>query len=272
MKLDVYEFGRELLRTNDLDPIYVMLWEANLPRHRLLRWLLAYWCFYHAGTASWISDVDEFNQGEESQYWGRMRTAAESKEYPRCHERRHFRGANAAKSIAYLESRGLDGLFPPLLRWPFSPVRLSYVMETVQEWVGFGPWIAFKVADMLERLDLLQVEFDAGDAIYKGSPTEGAQLLWELEGRPIAATFGPGVWAVDRILTELGGLPAPPRYERSINAQEAETILCKWKSYRGGHYDIGEDIESLRRGLLRFARCSTAQTLLRAMRNAKLGG
>lgn len=260
-QLNVYDFGRELLRTNDLDPVYVVLWHAKLEPVYLRTWLLSYWCFYHVGTASWCAQAGDG-------YWNRMETAAGSKDYPRCHERRHFRGDNARKSVAYLRSRGSAALFDDLLQ---AGDNARDKMEVVQQWVGFGPWIAFKVTDMLDRLAICPVEFDVDTAMYKGSPTEGAEMLWTNEMNDEENTPNRvGAWAVDRIMNQLGSTKSPPRYERGINAQEAETILCKWKSYMNGHYKLGEDVAGVRSGLLRFARCSLSQRLLAAGRAGEL--
>jgi hypothetical protein len=290
-KLSVYDFGRELLRTNDLDPVYVLVWEAmkagDLIPEEVRRWLLAYFCFYHVGTASWIA--------EGLNYWDRFETAAGSKDYPRCSERRHFRGAQALRSVAYLKSRGVGELFGPFDRGADREWTAAEVVEVVQQWVGFGPWIAFKAADMLERLSLLRIEFDLDTVMYD-SPMEGARLLWELEGPKGVDGVNVGEWAVDRILTHLsvpGGTDpasahitphpvvgrassgpadvflAPPRYERPVGLQEVETILCKWKSYMGGRYHVGEDVASCRWSLLRFPACRTAQRLIWA---GKAGG
>lgn len=256
-----FEFGRELIKRNDIDPVYVLLWNANFDRYRMKRWLLAYWGFYHMGTASWISEGHGMN------YWDRFMRAAKSKEYPRCPERRHFRGLNAVKSTEYLESVGLDALYKPILL--SREQTAGEVMKKVQEWVGFGPWIAFKVADMLERLGLARIAFDVESVFLFDSPKEGAQRLWESLGKPLEATFGLNKWAVKTILSELGELKAPPRFERTINAQEAETILCKHFSYLKGRYKIGEDIHNCRKSLLRFARTKTCQQLLKA---GKVGG
>ena len=234
-KLNPYDFGKRLIDTNDLDPVYVVLWKAQLDHKELQRWLLAYWCFYHSGTASWIVD----RPGE---FWLRMETAAASKDWPRCSERRHFRGKAATDSIAYLESQGVSQLFD----YPTKYNRhLEDIMREVQTWVGFGPWIAFKVADMLERLGLADVEFSTGPIFLFKSPKEGADLMWERYGK------GPepehkGEWAVKSLLRGLGPRLAPPRQERVLGVQEAETVLCKWKSYLNGHYKIGEDIEGLK--------------------------
>lgn len=248
--LNCFSFGKELIATKDLDPVYVLLWGAQLPEKQLQKWLLAYWCFYHIGTASWIVDGD---------YWERMQTAAESKAYPRSSERRHFRGKNAYKSVAYLKEEGLNNLFQPL--WAVESTAAK-VMKEVQQWRAFGPWIAFKVADMLERLEIAHIHFDTADVVLFDSPQKGAQLLRESLGEAISDERVAS-WAIERILASpLGGMKAPPRYERGINAQEAETILCKWKSYLNGHYRIGEDIEACQNGLQRFPKSKTAKQLI----------
>jgi|SRR6185369_11331034 len=289
--LSCYDFGRQLLETLDLDPVYVVLYNAELEPELLQRWLLAYWGFYHVGTASWIAEAEDLA------YWDRMRTAAGSKDYPRSSERRHFRGENARKSVEFLQSQGLSKLFSPFARslapatimfvsddyakqtgakvgdTVFHDLSAEYVVEHVKTWVGFGPWIAFKVADMLERLGLARIHFDVETAMYEGSPTEGAQMLWEEEGKPPLIREGqtrPATWAVARILSELRTLSAPPDFKRIIGPQEAETILCKWFSYTKGHYHLGEDIKAVRSGLLRFGRTKLAQRLFRGGREGGL--
>lgn len=256
-ELSVYEFGEKILETKDLDPVYILLWEAKLEQELLCRWLLSYWSFYHVGTASWIADLPEL--GEET-YWNKFSLAASSKDYPRCHERRHYRGENARKSVAWLREQGIASLFSEFYRAGFElKATPKDIMEYVQEWVGFGPWIAFKVADMLERLDIVKLCFDSREVGLYDSPQEGAKRLWRLEN-PNKMFSDPGSsigeWAIERILSHLGTRLAPPRYERRVGVQEAETILCKWKSYLGGHYEIGEDVMGCRRGLTRFSRSS----------------
>lgn len=261
-RLSCIEFGRELIQTNDLDPVYVILWNANLTPKKLERWLLAYWCFYHMGTASWIAHSGKG-------YWNRFQKAAGSKEYPRCSERRHYRGQQAINSTTYLQSRGVPSLFEPLR----TGGTCGEVMKEVQNWVGFGPWISFKVADMLERLDLAPISFSTEDVYLFESPKIGAEKLREslelsendpeLNGRVES-------WAVEYILGKIGDLEAPPQFEREIGPQEAETVLCKWKSYLNGRYTIGEDIESCHKCLNKFSSCGTSTELLKAGERAKL--
>lgn len=248
---DLYDFGQQLVETLDLDPVYVVLWDAELDRQTLLRYLVAYWCFYHMGTAAWISE-------SETGYWRRFWAAAKSKEYPRGRERRHFRGANAYKSTEYLEQQGVGRLLQPFTSSDGQRGMTAEVaMKIVKQWVGFGPWIAFKVADMLERLDVCPIRFDTQSVFLFDSPKEGAEMAWRRYHRKSERPDNVGSWAVESILSHLGGRlsnsKAPPRYDRQLGAQEAETVLCKWKSCCGGHYRLGEDIEAVIKSLIRFS-------------------
>lgn len=258
-KLSVYDFGQQLLETNDLDPIYVMLWEAKLPKEKLQKWLLSYWCHYHSGTASWTVDQKD--------YWQALFDVAGSKEYPRSMERRHFRGNNALKSVTDLCQQTVAERLNPIMN--ATEIPATDLMSYVRQWNGFGPWIAFKVADMIERLDLARVKFDVNNITIFDSPREGAELLYQETGNPEVKPTNIVRWAVGEIINCLGDFKAPPRYERGINIQEAETVLCKWKSYRNGHYKVGEDIESLKRSLRVFD--TPTNLLLRKVVHQHLG-
>ena len=130
-------------------------------------------------------------------------------------------------------------------------------MGEVGKWVGFGPWIGFKIADMLEALDVAPIAFSAEDVYLFDSPRKGAERLREslrsgYRGVDILDAHL-NSWAVGTILEKLSGkFPlAPPRYERPLGPQEAETILCKWKSYLGGHYKPGDDTKHCKEALLK---------------------
>lgn len=262
--LPVIEFGRQLVETGDLDPVYIAVQGAGFSKRKLQEWLLAYWCYYHCGTASWIVD--------QPGYWTAMYQAACSSDYPRGTERRHFRGELSRKSVAWL--RDYPGGFGHLMGAfdeGVQPKSLESVMNYVQTWVGFGPWIAFKVADMLERLGLCQVNFSAADTFLFKSPAEGAELVYERyfpykDTHTIHPSQRPS-WALDYLQRHLGTLKAPPRYERTLNGQEYETILCKWKSHLSGHYPVGKDVHEIWEGLLRFSGSRTAQQLLRSIKD-----
>lgn len=246
--LSIEKFGRQLVLTRDLDPVYVILWQSNgIVKHKikLWGWLIAYWSFYHMGTAGWITDgLDR----SEEEYWRRHLEASSTKNYPRCSERRHYRGQKAINSSKWLAGVGLEGLWLSLLSEEFPTCR--EVMAKVQQWPMFGPWIAFKVADMLERLALVEVSFDIADAYLFDAPKEGAAILRKVTGAGVDDS-SLNSWALDHVIKSLNQLNAPPRFERKVDVQEAETVLCKWKSSLTSNYHIGEDIESCHQGLLR---------------------
>src|SRR5690606_13153596 len=101
-RLDIYEFGRHLLETGDLDPVYIALDRMEWSQvEQLGRWLVAYWAFYHCGVASWLSEHDR------DSFWDVMELAARNEDpappggrWPRGSERRHFRGAQSLNAIA----------------------------------------------------------------------------------------------------------------------------------------------------------------------------
>src|ERR1700750_3037416 len=100
-RLDIAEFGHHLFETGDLDPIYVALNRLNWSQPKLDRWLVAYWCFYHAGFACYAAEHKGIA------YWQVLAKAAENEptcpvgvRWPRGTERRHFRGQLALEAVA----------------------------------------------------------------------------------------------------------------------------------------------------------------------------
>lgn len=254
--LSVQQFGEGLLRTNDLDPVYVALWKARLPHSQLLRLILAYSCLYHLGAAAKLSEF------QNKKYWDKLEEAAinEGLKWPRNSERRHFRGAAAIKTVESLRAKYTT---PELAvhQWFKHDTTFTELSRRVQEEEGYGPWIAFKLGDLAERLGW-PVDFsDCELGIYK-DPKQGAALyVYGDWGHPITPL---------ELKTTIEGLVgyfykflAPPRYERRVNVQEVESILCKWKSYMRGHYTLGHDIAQVRKNLVGWG--PTAEELLAQM-------
>lgn len=248
-KLGIIKFGKALLETGDLDPIYIMLWKAKdkLGHNKLYRWLLAYWWFYHAGVASTISALDGLG------FYERALRLAQTKGTPRGTERRHFRGQACVNSIDWFSDHCVR---------PESAVeRLIERCDSVDDvlhfvknkWPLFGPWIGFKIADMLERLDIAPIKFPIKTLDMYSEPTKGAALaakrfpkLWsENQDDPPPDTTD----VVKHLIKVFSKYKAPPRYERPVNVQEIETILCKWKSHLNGHYPVGKDTKEIKHAL-----------------------
>jgi len=229
------EFGRALIETLDLDPVYVAVHNGPLGFDQLARWLVAYWCFYHAGVASALSEV-----AQPHCFWGEMKTAANSRRTPRGRERRHFRGELARSSLAQLSERWANPVAWVEALWERRTAR--EVISDVRRERGFGPWIAFKIADMIERLGA-PITFDS-DVLMYDEPSSAALAIANERG--FSGTAEARVLRVaDGLAAALADLSAPPLHERAIGFQEVETVLCKWKAHRAGRYPLGIDSREL---------------------------
>jgi hypothetical protein len=275
-RLSIEEFGKHLLESGDLDPIYIGLSHSGLPTAQLKRWLLAYWCLYHAGAASWLSEA------EGSTFWSGLHAAATNTlpgphggRWPRGHERRHFRGAAAVKAV---ESYALrhptpEGMVDYMTLTDLGGLGRSFreLSTRTQEHQLFGPWISFKVGDMAERVLGLEVDFSQAEVFMFADPTKAALMLWTLKaGLPPNAKPKDEAKAIRDVVGYLtdyfGDYRAPPRRDRSVGLQEVETILCKWKSHLNGHYPKFNDTVEIHAGLKEWSStCETVGRFQRAM-------
>src|SRR5437660_412143 len=207
-RLGVIEFGKALLDTEDLDPVYVMLWKAEIEPNRLRRWLLAYWMFYHSGVASKLSYY------EKQDFFLRASLYAKSSSHtPRGTERRHFRGKACLNCIDWFSEKykspeqAIDHLLSKAHGNVFGV--LDFVKR---KWPLFGPWIGFKIADMLERLAIAQISFPIKTLEMYSEPTKGAELVCERKGWNWDQLRVSGT--VSKLLKTFSKYKAPPRYER----------------------------------------------------------
>ena len=255
--INIMDFGRGLLETGDLDPIYIMLHKAQADPEfdplTMRRWLVGYWCLYHSGAASYLADYKADATGRGHPFWEKLEEAAinEGLHWPRGAERRHWRGKNALASQADLRRRFVE---PEDMVWWIAngePRSFEGVSARVRRLTGFGPWIAFKVADMLDRVAGFPVDFTGAELSMFKSPVEGARMYLEDRGRlnnyPTEAARLKIV--VSELCEMFGAYKAPPDYKRPLNVQEVETILCKMLSHCHGHYEIGKDIREIRHSL-----------------------
>lgn len=283
--MDIVTFGDGLLKTGDLDPVYIAVHGAELDWATQCRLVLAYWCFYHLGHAAYLADIKQ-----PKRYWEAMMHSARneghnadgSKPWPRGAERRHFRGQQAISAVEELTLRyktpeaavegltGLDDL--PRLKGGVLRVHgpgdltFSSVSEAAKGHRGFGDWIAFKVADMADRVLNLEVDFSNCElGVYK-DPRQGAALAryyrlgmdktapmerpWQLELTDVEFAAECAHWVK---FFRSRKHKAPPLGDRLVNIQEVETIFCKWKSHMKGHYPLGKDSREIRHGLEEWA-------------------
>lgn len=274
-RLTIEEFGTHLFRTGDLDPVYVMLSATPLNKPQLQRWLLAYWCFYDVGVASWMSEQPAALFWENMLEAGRNMTGSPvGGRWPRGKERRHFRGQQGIAALEFLQlahpvpesfCAGLEGPW-----WmPDGSVTFEDISNKVQTYRGFGPWIAFKIADMLERVLNVNVTFETAAVMMYDEPRKAALLLHQTMTGRKAPSDDEGIWfAVGHLQSVFGHLVAPPKDGRLVNIQEIETVLCKWKSHLGGHYPLNNDLHEVTETLKHWSGVSlTAKHLLSGLQS-----
>jgi hypothetical protein len=278
-QLGVVDFGKQLIATGDLDPAYLMLQQANMGDAQLARWLLAYWCTYHMGVASLASELDA------SSFWDMLEAIAANDggcpvtadgRWPRNKERRHWRGAAAIASASALKAQFkkpehvLDFLRYGAANKGSTPegVGVVDIMRRTQTLTGFGPWIAFKVADMIDALGFAELDFSRATVFMFDNPQEAAVEAWRV-GHGFAPEVKPKDKGkvidavVDHLIAAFAGIVCPHNKSRGIRVQEVETVLCKWKSHRSGHYGPLNDIHEAIGGLALWAEHSpTAADLL----------
>lgn len=251
---DPIAWGRQLIETNDHDPLYVGLTNWDVRGSRVRRFMLAYWCCYSVG-ASWF-----ISQQSGGRFWDLLRVAAVNEDpapvggrWPRAHERRHWRGQKCVDSVDWLRDRFKH---PEEAVLSLEAARSLGEVEKLMSWPQFGPWIAFKAADMLERVLGAPVAFPEEVITLYKDPKQGAEMAQEVLGLPSTQQV-----VVD-MLDAYGDLIAPGHLDsgRVCNIQEVETVLCKWKSARRGHYWLGLDTRDHRLQLEQWG----AQDLLNA--------
>jgi hypothetical protein len=241
------EFGEELLKLGDLDPVYPeFLPYVSLDRDKARRTILAYALFYDLGEALYLASREDF--------WTGVMIAARNEaenltphgtRWPRGAERRHFRGEKCIVAVEELAKS-----FPMPERLIAELVEpggeLREVMERLRVLPQFGPWIAFKLSDIGERVLAAPIHFPAYlDGSLYASPLFTVRLLASREGITCEE-----IW--NRTLSHFSKFAAPPRNERACGAQEVETIFCKYGSYLKGHYYPGKDLKEVRHSLKRW--------------------
>ncbi len=279
-RLSIEEFGAQLLKSKDLDPIYVSLfnlrqtsvWEDD----QIKRWLVAYWCYYHAGVACYLSS---FNKGHE--FWRWMMQAAQNtsltpaatdqdltnvaSRWPRGSERRHFRGVQSMKAVAELSERypHPEDMVDHIILQSDDPQSYVEVAKRAKSHRGFGDWISFKICDMIERVLDVPINFDKAAVFMFRDPVKAAFIVWrdKLDLPKSARPKDPNK-AIDEVVTYLTNYfreySAPPGHDRLVGLQEIETVLCKYKSHLNGHYPLLNDTEEIVDGLIPWAKVSEA--------------
>lgn len=250
-RLSPVEFGATLIATGDLDPVYLMLNRAALPRELLERFCVAYWYLYRVDAALEVADTPE------DDFWIALGDFALVPGSIRGAERRHFRGGLAASSIRKLRANYPEGP-ARMLKELEQASRLGFgaAYHEALRWPGCGFWVAFKIADMAEAV--------LGYSMPESPKEEVAPLFYEevVKGAYAVIAASPREFPPRRAVQLALELLAPlsclkaPHWEQRVRlcgGRELETVLCKYKAHLNGHYPIGKDTFEVRHSLFAYA-------------------
>lgn len=227
-------FGRELIRSQDVDPLYPVLkhLERNMNTEDALWFTFLYMAHYNLGSAMRAFEVVPQPTVPLPQQFPRLEIAT---------ERRNLRGNKLRPHIehyvALCEHAGTQQAFLQQ-RWGDNKFqRYEAFWNTAQAVWQNGRWAAFKWAEILKKVHGwglaapdMRMEFCSG-------PKAGLMDLFDLDRDP-------GVSALNEYGEAL-------RFYASSNGLDVgdwetlETVLCNFHSLRNGNYYIGHDIDEL---------------------------
>ncbi|RJQ26104.1 hypothetical protein C4577_04180 [Candidatus Parcubacteria bacterium] len=219
----MFKYGHQLLETLDLDPVYVVYWEAFkkgiLSRDQLNQCIWWYCYVYDTGSVCEIIESnDQYKYVKERivevkkkggrKFWG--------------NDRAKPGGSGGIKAI-----EGIQRLFPKSDQIINTLSGCCMSCQDIFQIIGdnrspskfnsVNEWTVWKFSDMIERLD------------FKSGLLFNDDDMYEEPKKVVENLFGSFSKAIEYMTEEFGECLAPPRYERKCNLQEFETIWCKCK-------------------------------------------
>lgn len=204
------------------------------------------------------------SQFEGGDFWDKMLLAAanttpnpaDGGRWPRGAERRHFRGEAALRAVKELAARYTcpESMLAVLVSGRMS---VTAVIERVKEHRLFGPWIAFKVADMLDALVEPVLQDDLAPFLYK-TPADSIRHhapTLPLPPRPrtdLELLHDAMLWLCE----QLADLYVPHKPTIHVDYFVIETVWCKHLSHIHGFYPLGKDSREVRESVDRWAKAA----------------
>lgn len=235
------EFSKYEIETGDLDPDYILMLRAQrlfgLSDEEMSKWVVVKSCVYDSE-----SELQHllFNVPIKDL----VRYGGERRKFKPIADQLFDRFDHFIKS----SSNGYRSFFFEAL-----PRNARLAMQVIQTVKGFGPWAAWKMADLAERvlgvpIDFSEVQFNK---IYEYPLKEIMMVASEDESRWKELLRNDDLFqtCMERAMPLFGEalkMKAPPQRDRLVNYQEIETLFCKYHSHAYGHYKPGHDIEKLR--------------------------
>ena len=229
------EFSHILISSGDLDPDYIFINNVcrslNWSEKQKADWIAIKSIIYDSiGELEYILDKKSFDEVK----YGTER-------------RKHKRNSSIffeALKKASGKKQNFYNYFMEL------PTNAGKAMKELQKVKGVGPWAAWKLVDLISCC--LGKEFDFKNLDFRVAyeyPIRGMLMINNLDEKLFRkindTTYSECIKNTYKMLGNTLELKAPPKKKRPINLQEIETCLCKYHSYRHGHYYLGHDIDRL---------------------------
>lgn len=222
------DFSAALITTGDLDPDYLVLKEhaadTNMTSEDLFRWIILKVFVYD--TASEMS-IMYFNKDFDEVVYGAER---------RKNKRNTVKQMNDV--INKFDASILAG-----------GIHYRDFKKYVTQFPGIGPWAAWKMADLLERVMEININFTVDFREAYEFPLKGLLRVngYTDDDMPMLKEGQAYARMMDAAIKSLGPVWSyeAPCGRRTLNLQELETCLCKYHSHLGGHYNVGQDTRHL---------------------------
>jgi hypothetical protein len=221
------QFARDLVITQELDPMYDFMHASRIANHDEWadKYALYLFMFYDARAAVEAADAKSF--------WAYTATHYEAAK--RGTERRHFRGKKGWDAIERLSNMGEPtDVWRAMYRDNYAD--LYYNIEANFEGCQIGEYFRWKAMDIFDRTMGLPVKLSmpVATTLLPESPRKCAKSVY-----PNYALKD----VLADIVSWIDDLIAPGAPTRNCGIPEAETIMCAIRGLEKGTYKFGEDID-----------------------------
>lgn len=231
---DFVTFGRELIRSQDIDPLYPVLkhLERGMSDEGALWFTFLYMAYYNLGSATRALELIP-EPAQMPLVFPRLDIAT---------ERRNLRGNKLRPHVDHyvglIRQAGSQHAFLQQ-RWEGKDAieRYEAFWLTAQTVWQNGRWAAFKWAEILKKVHGWYLAAPDMRMEFCSGPKAGLMLMFGLEadpGVPALNEYG----EILRYQLARQGLSVP-------DWETLETLLCNFHSLRDGRYYIGHDIDEL---------------------------
>jgi hypothetical protein len=134
-----------------------------------------------------------------------------------------------------------------------GPRNIRAVVDRVAQLPGFGPWSAFKAADMIDgclRIDIVQDDLSVflydtpRKSILESARRGEFNAVSSSEDELCSSAMG---WLADELARE--GCTIPHKRGKPPDLLSIETVWCKHKSHLDGHYPLYKDCIEIAEGM-----------------------